>query len=159
MATADTIQSPTPATVWPGVIRLATDEDGSAIGVLIRDAGVDDYGADWSQPGIGAWWIVAEREGRLVGAIQVCPSQPVGTIGGLIVSSSERARRADGGGSLMKRPGVLARLLLGLAVETLRRQGVEFFMAIGRNDPAQHLYDFLGARTVGTSPILMRRTA
>lgn len=44
-------------------MRLATDADSPAIGALFHAATLADLGVDWTAPGVGGWWLVAERLG------------------------------------------------------------------------------------------------
>lgn len=73
------------------VVRPARPEDGPAIGKLFRDADAPDLALDWSAPGIADWWLVAERDGVVVGALQLVAAQPIGYIGEVIVARSEMA--------------------------------------------------------------------
>lgn len=60
-------------------LRLADDSDGQTIGNLCAACGygvLDD--ADWSR--VYPHWVVAEYDGLILGAVQVCPALPVGRI-------------------------------------------------------------------------------
>ena len=59
-------------------IRLAENKDGRVIrGLVEKQFGVLEQ-LDWDD--IAPYWLVAERDGRIVGAIQTCPSRPVGRL-------------------------------------------------------------------------------
>ena len=57
-------------------VRLATDDDGPRVGELARDSGFGVDGIDWSH--VHPFWLVAERDGEVVGAIQIILSRPIG---------------------------------------------------------------------------------
>jgi N-acetylglutamate synthase-like GNAT family acetyltransferase len=60
-------------------LRLATNDDGKVIQNLCRACGfVELDRADWTD--IAPFWVVAEQEGRIVGALQVCDAKPVGRL-------------------------------------------------------------------------------
>lgn len=110
---------------WPGVIRMARDEDGPSIGKLFRSAHHADYGVDWTRPGVSGWWIVAERDGEVRGAIQVVVSKPIGHIGEIVVHPDEQGRASDGRGALGKRLGCLAFNLMVTALAMMTQAGVQ----------------------------------
>jgi len=56
------------------VLRLGKNEDGPRIGELV---GLN-FEVDWSD--IEPWWVVAEIDGKVVGAVQVCPAKPVARV-------------------------------------------------------------------------------
>jgi hypothetical protein len=105
-------------------IRPARPEDGPAIGKLFLGT-ADATGIDWARPEIADWWIVAEHDGEVVGAVQVSCSQPAGYIGQLVVKPEWRGRRADGHGSLAPRGSALARTLYYAAEAVLVKAGVQ----------------------------------
>ena len=84
-------------------IRVATDGDGPAIGRLFAAAQYPDYGVDWSALGIGKWWIVAERDGQVVGATQVILSKPFAYLGEIVIARDERSETAGEFGELAQR--------------------------------------------------------
>ena len=55
-----------------------TPEDGEQIRGLVRQTGMDlaDLDIDWSD--IYPYWVVAEQDDLIVGAMQVSPGKPVG---------------------------------------------------------------------------------
>lgn len=139
--------------LWPGEIRLATDEDGPKIGQLYKECDWPDHGADWTVPDIGKWWIVAELEGKMVGAMQMIASKPFGYIGDILVHPEERDRTFQSLGSL-------ARLFFLTAMAVLRQAGVEIFMGIVA-DSQPEFKDVLcrhGAVKLGHYELLARRT-
>ena len=59
--------------------RLATNDDGPVIANLCRLCEfVELDAADWSD--IAPYWVVAEHEERIVGALQVCLAKPIGRL-------------------------------------------------------------------------------
>lgn len=114
------------ARAWPGTIRLASDADGPAIGRLFQACLVQDQGVDWTQPGIGNWWILAETpDGALRGAVQIVASKPFGYIGEILVHPAERGRNRNGDGSMGRNLGALAATLFYASLHLLREAGVE----------------------------------
>jgi len=71
-----------PSRRWPTAkdfkIRSAVDKDGPTIAALLAFSGPDFRHLDWHS--IGAGWIVADREGEIVGALQVCHGKPIGRL-------------------------------------------------------------------------------
>lgn len=71
-----------PSRRWPTAkdfkIRSAVDTDGPVIAALLALAGPDFRHLDWHS--IGAGWIVADREGEIVGALQICNGKPIGRL-------------------------------------------------------------------------------
>lgn len=57
-------------------IRLAEDADGPRIGELARASGFGVEGIDWTS--VHPHWLAAELDGRVVGAIQIILSKPIG---------------------------------------------------------------------------------
>ncbi len=104
--------------------RLARANDGPAIGKLMNEAG--DYGVDWSTVDPSNWWIVAERDGDVVGAVQVIMSRPYGYIGEIIVRPDERGK-SNGTGRLGY-PDV-ALHLYSLAIHLLAANGSQLAFA------------------------------
>lgn len=70
-------------------IRPALNSDGLAIGQLAYQAGFT-LGLEWDN--VEPDWLVAEANGRLVGAIQVMPGRPVGRLELLFIKSDEPRR-------------------------------------------------------------------
>lgn len=147
----------------PIAYRLATDADGPGIGKLFRAADYPDHGVDWERARVGAWWLLAEREGEVRGAIQIIAGKPYGYIGEVVVHPDERGKRADGTGSLGKRPGAVGYRLYLEAVMRLQDAGVEIVMGIIHDDLTglQKIMRHYGAQELGTGYRLygMRLTA
>ena len=57
-------------------VRLAQDADGPRIGELARASGFGVEGIDWSR--VHPFWLVVERDGEVVGTIQIILSKPIG---------------------------------------------------------------------------------
>ena len=119
---------------WQRVVTLtlrpATDADGPALGRLFAESGLPHPEIDWTRPGIGAWWWVAEGPEGLVGAIQAVPTKPWGLIGDVLVHPD--ARQGD-------RPGQpsIARHLFVTALATLRHYGCQEVRGFVEDDHAQ----------------------
>lgn len=131
--------------------RLATDADGAALGKLFRDADYADHGVDWERAAVGNWWLLAERDGEIRGAIQIIASQPWGYIGEVIVHPDERGKRASGKGGLGKRPGAIGYALYTHALALLQEAGVEVVMGIVYGDLTglQKIVTRYGAKELG----------
>jgi hypothetical protein len=76
-------------------IRPAVDDDMPQIGALHRAADYGDHGVDWTRPGLAPYWLVAERDGALVGALQYVTSQPCGYVLDIVVHPEARGTNAD----------------------------------------------------------------
>lgn len=60
------------------IVRLAEDKDGEAVRRLVeKQHGVLET-LKWDR--IAPYWLVAEINGEIVGALQTCPSRPVGRL-------------------------------------------------------------------------------
>ena len=57
--------------------QYAKTADGARIGALARASGFALEGVDWTA-GVHPHWLVAERDGEVVGAIQIILSKPIG---------------------------------------------------------------------------------
>ena len=66
-------------------IRLASNEDGNRIKELVEAQAVIE-GLDWSD--IHPHWIVAEKDGRIAGCINLAVSKPIGRLDFLAVDPS-----------------------------------------------------------------------
>ena len=130
-------------------IRLATDADGPAIGKLFSEANLADLGVDWQRSGIKGWWLVAEREDRVVGALQVAAAVPFGFVGDCVLASSEKGRRADGHGRLSARPAHAAFLLYAMAFELMRRNGTQIALGITDQPGLKKMLTRYGGQAVG----------
>ena len=71
-----------PSRRWPTErdfkVRSAKNEDGPAISALLYADGIDFRHLDWSN--VGSSWLVADREGTVIGAIQFHPGKPIGRV-------------------------------------------------------------------------------
>lgn len=141
--------------------RLATDQDGPAIGKLFQIAGYADYGVDWSRPdaGVGGWWIVAESDGEIRGAVMIAAGKPYGYIGEIVVHPDERGRDAGGNGRLGARLGHTARMLYAAACHALREAGSQ--IVFGVVHPELEALEIVlvkaGAQKLGTYHLFARR--
>lgn len=147
-------------TQWAGTIRLARDEDGPKIGQLYADCQWADHGVNWKQEGLGQWWIVGEKDGRIVGAIQVMAAKPFGYVGDMVVHPSERGQTGNGGSGLSQNLGLLARILYAVANTMLAQSGVEVAMGvISTKTPAlQRVMEKYGMVSLGQYHLMARRT-
>ena len=57
-------------------IRIATNEDGPRIGELAAFSGFAIEGIDWSR--VHPFWLAAERDKIIIGALQIILSCPIG---------------------------------------------------------------------------------
>ncbi len=57
-------------------VRIASDDDGPRIGELGREQGFPIDDIDWSR--VNPYWLVAEDDGRIIGALQFCLALPMG---------------------------------------------------------------------------------
>lgn len=145
---------------WPGTIRLASEGDGPRIGHLYAECQWPDHGVDWTREGIPGWWLIGERDGRIVGAVQVIASKPFGYIGDIVVHPSERGQSGNGSSGLCQSFGLLARMLYASAVYILEAAGAEVVMGVvSENAPGlQRVLRRHGATDLGQYTLLARRT-
>ncbi|HAM57926.1 MAG TPA: hypothetical protein DCQ64_21945 [Candidatus Rokubacteria bacterium] len=142
-------------------IRLATDQDGPAIGKLFAEAEYPDFGVDWTSAKVSGWWLVAEtKDGQLVGAVMLSCGQPYGYVGQLIVHPAWRAMNGQGEGRLTGRLGKVAYDLLITAFVALRSAGSQMVVGAigdGENKALQAIYARHGAANLGTFTLMGRR--
>jgi len=79
------------------VVRVAKNADGPRIGELGQAQGFPIEGLDWSD--IEPYWLVAESEGIVVGAIQLCLAKPFGWLEMLFI---DRTLTQQGQAKVMK---------------------------------------------------------
>ena len=120
--------------MWPGTIRIAEDKDGPEIGKLYKECEWPDHGVDWTRPGIGRWWIVAEENEEIVGAMQVVASKPFSYIGDIIIRPNYRARNGQGKGRLSRKVGLLPYSLYIVGLALLEKMGTEICFGIVASD-------------------------
>ena len=138
--------APPPVTIH---YRLATDADGPAIGRLFAACDYGDLGVNWARADVTQSWVVAERGGILLGAIQVFLGQPYGVIGDCVVLPQARARSDDGAGQF-GRPGVVARALYGYALKALKATGAQVALGVTRKPGMMRLIGRYGGVPLGT---------
>ncbi len=90
-------------------IRLAQNEDGPRIGELARASGFGVEGIDWSS--VHPFWLVAERDGEMVGAVQIILAKPIGWIEMLVLDPNLTRRE-----QVMAVKALIDRSLLSLKV-------------------------------------------
>lgn len=64
-------------------IRLAVNEAGPAIALVLKENGIELEGADWSK--VYPAWLIATVDEHVIGCCQVLPSRPVGYLEFLLV--------------------------------------------------------------------------
>lgn len=144
---------------WPGQIRLATASDGPAIGLLFAQCEWNDYGVQWSTVDPTNWWLLAERNGQLVGAVQLMVSLPFAYVGHFLVHPSERGRDHNGNGSLRLIPGSLAFTLLAHINALCERSGAQIILAFTHDAAWLKLLEHYGCTNLGPVTLTARRTA
>ena len=117
------------------IVRAATDDDAPRVGWLAYQAGVTLDGLDWSR--VAPYWLVAEQEGELVGAVQLCPSLPIAGLEMLSVSHALPH----------KTKAATVKMLLLMGCATLQRMG------------AQYVRGVVGPRRQSFIKILLKRGA
>lgn len=122
--------------LWDGIIRMAKDDDGPAIGKLFAETGLDDLEVDWTISKVGGWWLVGERDGNIMGAIQLSLGSPFGIIGDIVITPSEQGRREQGG-SLA--PGGLATTLYAWAFELIRKNNGQIALGVTNQEKMRTL--------------------
>lgn len=100
------------------MIRLAVNEDGERIGELEREGGFVIEDVDWSQ--VYPYWLVYEKDGQVMGCIQVAPARPFGRLDMLAVDQS-----LDGHA---RGRAVLSLLIAG--ANTIKRDGAQYAFSI-----------------------------
>ena len=127
-------------------VRVARNRDGASIAALSWqvDAQLD---ANWAQ--IEPYWLVAENDAGICGAVQLCPGLPVGRLEMLYTDQHITKRQ---------RARVVRALLLAGAAQ-LKRMGAQYVaghVAYGRRSFRDILYR-RGARPVSDGTIYLRR--
>ena len=141
---------------WPGVIRMARDDDGPGIGDLFAACQWNDYGIDWERAKPGGWWLVGERNDQIVGAVQLTVSRPFGWIGNLLVHPSERGRSDLG---LAPALGSLAFSLMAIAQGMLLKNGSQVMVGITHDRTWLELLERYGAQSMGAATLTAKRIA
>lgn len=142
-------------TTLPITYRLATDTDGPAIGKLFAAAEYADLGVDWHRADVTNGWLVADDQGEIVGAIQLCVGQPYGFIGDCVVLPSRRARDANGRGQF-GRPGAIILTLFALALKALADSGTQVIFGITDKPAMKRLLLRYGGMSLGPTELFAR---
>lgn len=117
------------------IVRLATDADGEAVRHLVeKQHGMADF-LKWDR--IAPYWLVAELDGEIIGALQTCPSRPVGRL------------------EMLSLAGHLAQGAKALTVKALAYAG----MAVIREHGAQQVQFLMGDENEGFREFLLARGA
>lgn len=128
-------------------IRLATNEDGKRIKELIATTQADIEGLDWSD--IYPYWLVAEKDRKIVGCINVAVSRPIGRLDFLAIDPRLRPHA--------KGRTVRALILQGLA--TLKQAGCSALISqipFELRDYKRLLKRHFGAVVIGQGNMVMR---
>jgi hypothetical protein len=139
------LAAPVPAVRY----RFATDADGPAIGALFAAADYGDLGVDWRTAPVGGSWLLAERDGGVVGAIQVLVGHPYSVIGDCVVLPGARARAADGTAIRFGRPGEITLVLYAAALKMLKATGAQVAIGITRKAGMARLIGRYGGVPLG----------
>lgn len=94
-------------------IRIASDDDGPTIGALAWDNGFRLKGVTWDK--VYPYWLVAELNGDIVGAVQISHGMPVARVETLCMSDKLSHRER----------AICARQILMAAMITLRSGGAQ----------------------------------
>lgn len=140
------------------VYRLATDADGPAIGKLFAAAAYGDLGVDWHRANVANGWLVADRDGEIVGAIQLCAGQPYSFLGDCVVLPSLRARDADGHARPGK-PGQITLTLYAVALKMLAGAGAQVVLGVTDKPGMKRLLVRYGGISLGPTELFAKGTA
>ena len=147
-------QAPTPAIRY----RLATEADGPAIGALFAAAAYGDLGVNWHAANVANGWLVADSEGEIVGAIQLCVGQPYSFLGDCVVLPSMRARDEHGHGRPSK-PGQITLTLYAVALKMLAEAGAQVVLGITDKPGMKRLLVRYGGISLGPTELFAKGTA
>lgn len=129
-----------PSRRWPTerdfTVRSAKNEDGPAIAALLHADGPDFRHLDWSD--IGTGWIVADRDGVLVGVVQVCQGKPVGRLEMLALDTTRS--------KTLRAKALKALLLTGCKVLAYFGSQEVQFLAPASNDDYRKIVERYGSR-------------
>ena len=149
----------TQATITGAVrYRLATEADGAAIGALFHAADYGDLGVDWHRANVANGWLVADRDGEIVGAIQLCVGQPYSFLGDCVVLPSLRARDAEGHGRPSK-PGRITLTLYAVALKMLAEAGAQVVLGVTDKPGMKRLLVRYGGISLGPTELFAKGTA
>lgn len=130
------------------VYRLATDADGPAIGVLFAACDYGDLGVDWHAARVAGWWLVADRGGELVGAVQICVAQPYAFMGDVVTLPDVRARGEDGAVRVAKM-GHVALSLVAIALKLARDSGSQIALTMTNKPGVRRIIPRYGGVPLG----------
>lgn len=135
--------------------RLATATDGPAIGKLFAAAAYGDLGVDWHRANVANGWLVADRDGEIVGAIQLCAGQPYSFLGDCVVLPSLRSRDAQGRGRAGTF-GHVALTLYAVALKALGDAGSQVVLGVTNKSAMKRLAVRYGGVCLGPMELLAR---
>ena len=131
-------------------IRLAAGpEDGAELGHLAALGGFFTAGFDLDWSDVFPHWIIAEVEGDIAGAIQVCPGKPIARLEWLLIHPRYRHRmRAQ-----------IAKALWYAGLGTLKRAGAQMASSlIEFDDPGtKAVLEHRAAVEIGQGRIMIKR--
>lgn len=136
--------------------RLSTETDGPAIGKLFAACDYGDLGVDWHAANVANGWFVADRDGEIVGAIQLCVGQPYGLLGYCLVLPNLRARDDAGHGRFGK-PGQIALTLHMVALHLLKETGAQVVLTTTDLPGSKRCLLRYGAMSLGPTELFARR--
>ena len=137
------------------VYRLAQTDDGPAIGKLFAAAEYADLGVDWHRADVARGWLVADDQGEIVGAIQLCVGQPYGFLGDCVVLPRARARDDHGNGRVGN-VGMIALTLYALALKALADSGTQVIFGITDKPAMKRLLLRYGGMSLGPTELFAR---
>ncbi len=137
------------------VYRLAQTDDGPAIGKLFAAAEYADLGVDWHRADVARSWLVADDQGEIVGAIQLCAGQPYGFLGDCVVLPDRRARDEQGDGRFGA-PGQIMLTLYAVALKDLADSGTQVIYGITDKPAMKRLLLRYGGMSLGSTELFAR---
>lgn len=137
--------------------RLATDADGPAIGKVFAASAYNDLGVDWHAANVANGWLVADCEGEVVGALQLCAGQPYGFLGDCVVLPAFRGRDAEGHGRPGK-PGQVTLTLYALALKALADTGTQVVLGVTNKASLKRLLVRYGGISLGLTELFAKET-
>lgn len=139
------------------VYRLAETDDGPAIGKLFAASEYADLGVDWHRADVARGWLVADDQGEIVGAIQLCVGQPYGFLGDCVVLPRARARDDHGDGRVGTF-GAIALTLYALALKALGDAGSQIVLGVMDRPGLTRLGRRYGGMSLGSRELFARRS-
>lgn len=129
------------------IVRAATNEEGPQVGALVWRAGFIVEGIDWTD--IQPYWLVAEVNGTIKGAIQMCPGKPMARLELLSIDEGMR----------MILKGRLVKMLLLSACYAMQRVGAQYVCGVipDRLASYRHVLEKHGAWRLSAGSMYLKR--